>query len=185
MAKRGSWYFEGYESEPVLDDRGGSKNVLVYRGAWYGLGLEPGALLRYKLVCAALAVVMTAAFLLVSFFPVVGGMTPWVGGVCLLGLVPLAFSWIGLVNFLLAREEWELRVFYAGWRRLKRWNIAFLALMAFSLGAELVFMARYPALAGGEVPYLLGLIVCAACPGLVLGLQLRRPAKVVRGPDVR
>lgn len=185
MAKRGSWYFEGYESEPVLDEKGRSRNVLVYRGEWYGLGLERAACRRYKLICLALAAALTALYLLVSFFPAGGGMTAWVGGVCLLALVPLVFLWIGLINFLIAGEEWELRVFYAGWRRLLRWNGAFLALMVFTLGAEVVYMVRHAAGAGAEVPYLLGLLACTACSAGLLWLQRRKGAGVVRGPEAR
>ena len=103
MAKRGSWYFEGYQSEEVLDRSGRTRQRLVYRGEWYGLGLKPAALRRCKLLCLALAAVCTVVYFLINLFPGQGGMTPWVGGPCLLALVPLIFLWIGLVNFLPAR----------------------------------------------------------------------------------
>ena len=185
MAKRGSWYFEGYQSEEVLDRSGRTRQRLVYRGEWYGLGLEPAALRRCKLLCLALAAVCTVVYFLINLFPAQGGMTPWVGGPCLLALVPLIFLWIGLVNFLPARTEWELRVLYAGYRRLKRWNIVFLALMAVTLAAEAAYMIRFPAGAVAELPYALGAAVCVGLSAGLLLLQRRHPALVVRGPDVR
>lgn len=183
MAKRGSWYFEGYQPELKLDERGRERQVLVYRGAWYGLGLEPQAYRRCKLVCLGLSALLSAAYLLISFFPGRGGMTPWVGGPCLLALVPLMFLWIGLVNFLPAKEQWELRVLYAGYRRLGRWSAVFLTMMVITLIAEIIYMARTgPA---GEWLYLLGTLVCAVCAGGLVLIWLNRPARVVRGPDVR
>ena len=61
--QRGSWYFEGYQSEIQLDDKGREKRVLVYRGEWYGLGLEPTAYRRCKLTFLGLTVLLTALYL--------------------------------------------------------------------------------------------------------------------------
>lgn len=185
MAKRGSWFFEGYQSEEVLDRNGRTRQKLVYRGEWYGLGLEPAAFLRCKLICLALSVAYTVVYFLINLFPAQGGMTPWVGAPCLLGLVPLIFLWIGLINFLPSRLEWELRVLYAGYRRLKRWNLVFLILMAITLAAETVYLVQNPAQAGAELLYFLGVIVCVALSAGLLILQRKCPAVVVRGPDVR
>lgn len=185
MAKRGSWYFEGYQSETKLDAAGREKQVLVYRGEWYGLGLTAERCRRYKLLCALLSVVMTGSLLLINFFPGAGGMTPWVGGPCLLALVPLIFFWIGLVNFLVSKPEWELRVLYGGYRRVERWGLAFLVLMGLTLAAELVFVIRGGSPLRGELFYLLGAVLCAACAGAILWLCRRHPASVVRGPDIR
>ena len=185
MAKRGSWYFEGYQSEEVLDRNGRTRQKLVYRGEWYGLGLEPAAFLRCKLICLVLGLVCTVVYFLINLFPAQGGMTPWVGGPCLLGLVPLIFLWMGLINFLPSRLEWELRGLYAGYRRLKRWNLVFLVLMAITLVAEIVYLVRNPEQAGAELLYVLGVIICVVLSAGLLILQRRWPAMVVRGPDVR
>ena len=184
MSKQGSWFFDGYESESVPGPNGRLRRTLVYRGAWYGLSLSGGAARRHKLRCVSLLLAATILFLLICFFPSAGGMTPWVGATCLFGLVPLMFLWIGAVNYLTAGSEWELRVFYAGYRRLFRWNVAFLAVMGLTLTAEAVYLVLHPAQAVGELPYLFGVAACTACSGGLFLLQRRHPAQVVRGPEV-
>ena len=184
MAKRGSWFFEGYESETMTGPNGKEKHVLVYRGAWYGLGLETGKYRLCKLAFLCLVLVLTAAYLLISFFPSAGGMTRWVGAPCLLALVPLMFMWIGFVNFLAARDKWEARVHYAGYRRLGRWTYVFLLPMAVTAVAEIVFMIRTGP-AAAEIPYLLGVLVCLACAVGICLLQRRFPVTVVQGPDIK
>lgn len=185
MGKHGSWYFEGYQAETKLNERGREKRVLVYRGEWYGLGLESGAYRRYKLALLGLTVLLSILYLLINFFPAAGGMTPWVGAPCLLALVPLIFLWIGLINFLAARENWELRVLYAGYRRVKRWTLAAVVLLAVTLAAELVYIIYNPGSALQELPYLLGVAACLLCGAAVLLLIRRNPARVVEGPEIR
>lgn len=183
--QRGSWYFEGYQSEIQLDDKGREKRVLVYRGEWYGLGLEPTAYRRCKLTFLGLTVLLTALYLLINFFPSEGGMTSWVGAPCLLVLVPLIFLWIGLVNFLPAKEKWELRVFYAGYRRMYRWTIVTMVLLVVTAAAELVFLVSAAQAPLAELPYLLGLAACLLCAAGILLLVRLHPAEVVQGPEVR
>lgn len=184
MARRGSWFFEGYEAELRTDAKGREKKVLVYRGEWYGLDMEPGAQRRCKAAVAVLTAVMTAVYLLVSFFPTPGGMSRWVGVPLLLALVPLMFLWIGLFNFLFAREKWEIRVYYAGYRRIKRSLPAMMAILAFSAVGEIVYMIRSAAF-GAELLYLLGLCLCLLCAGGLLAIQRRCPAVIVQGPEVK
>ena len=184
MAKCGSRFFDGYEAEVQLDRKGRERRVLVYRGAWYGLGLEKDAYRSGKLVCAGLTALMTAAYLLINFFPAEGGMTPWVGAPCLLALVSLIFLWIGVVNFLLAREKWELRVLYAGYQRVRFWTVVFLVLMALTGLAEGVYLLTHGATAG-ELFYLLGVLLCIGSAIGLLEWQRRHPAVVVQGPDIR
>ncbi len=184
MARRGSWFFEGYEAELRPGRNGKEKRVLVYRGEWYGLGMEPKKYRRFKLAVLGLMLALTAIYFIISFFPAAGGMTTWVGAPCLLALVPLMFMWIGLVNLLTAKEKWELRVLYAGYRRLKRWSIVLLVLMAVTLAAEAVFMIRTGP-AGPETPYFLGALACLLCGAGIFLLQRRHPATVVQGPDAR
>lgn len=181
----GSWYFEGYESERQTDAGGRERNVLVYRGAWYGLGLDGPAYRRVKALFAALAAVMTAAYLLVSFFPSPGGMMPLVGGIGLLALVPMIFLWIGLVNFLASKPAWPVRVHYAGYRRMARWLPAQIVLLAVPAAAEVVYIFRAAGNAGRELPYLLGWLVSIGCAAAMVLLQRRYPVTVVRNPDVR
>lgn len=184
MSKQGSWFFDGYESESAPRPNGRFRRTLVYRGAWYGLPLSGEEAHRHKLRCASLLLTVTVLFLLISFFPSAGGMTPWVGATCLFGLVPLMFLWIGAINYLSAGFEWELRVFYAGYRRLFRWNFAFLVVMGLTLAAEAVYLVLHPSQAVGELPYLFGVAACTACSASLFMLQRRHPAQVVRGPDV-
>ena len=183
MAKRGSWYFEGYQAETKLEENGKEKRVLVYRGEWYGLGPERRKLLRAKLICLALAAGSTAGVLLLNFFPAQGGRTPWVGGPCLLALVPLMFLWIGLANFLAAGAQWALRTYYAGYRRMRRWTIVLLAATALTAAAQAVYAAGHP-WSAAEAFYLLGAVLTAGCTGVMLWFQIRHPATVVRGPEI-
>ena len=184
MQRHGSWFFEGYEAETRTLPNGKEKRVLVYRGAWYGLGLEKKQYRLCKLAFLGLCLVLTGTYLLISFFPTAGGMTPPVGVPCLLALVPLMFMWIGLVNLLLSKEKWETRVHYAGYRRLRLWTYIFLPLMAVTAAAEIIFILRADA-AGAEIPYLLGTLVCLLCGVGILLLQHRFPVTVVGNPDVR
>ena len=112
-------------------------------------------------------------------------MTSWVGAPCLLVLVPLIFLWIGLVNFLPAKEKWELRVFYAGYRRMYRWTIVTMVLLVVTAAAELVFLVSAAQAPLAELPYLLGLAACLLCAAGILLLVRRHPAEVVQGPEVR
>ena len=185
MAKqRGSWFFEGYETQIKTGKNGKKKRELVYRGEWYGLGMIKAEYTLYKGVLFWIMLLLTAAFLIINFLPTAGGMTPWVGAPCLLSLVPLMFMWIGLVNFLIAKQEWEIRVFYAGYRRLKRWTMVFFVPMGVTLVAELVYMIRIGPI-GVEISYFSGVLVSLLCAGAVLLLQRRYPAVVVRRPEVR
>ena len=90
MAKKGSWYFEGYEAHYEIDERGRKKKVLTYVGQRYGLRNKED-LFRVRIVAAVDVVLMTVILLLINFFPGTGGMVGWVGAPCLWGLIPLMF----------------------------------------------------------------------------------------------
>ena len=184
MARRGSWFFEGYETVIQTDAKGREKKVLVYRGEWYGLEISPAGLSRVKAAMAALSLVLTALFLLLSFRPSPGGMEPWVGAPLLLTLVPLIFLWIGLVNFLVAKPYWEIRTYYAGYRRLGRSALGATVILAVATVAELVFIVTTGRLVVlTESTYLGGLLVCLLCALAIWNIKQRYPAVVIKGPD--
>ena len=186
MARRGSWFFEGYETVIQTDAKGREKKILVYRGEWYGLGLDRAGLSRVKAAMAALTLVLTAMFLLLSFRPTTGGMERWVGLPLLLTLIPLIFLWIGMVNFLLAKDKWEIRTYYAGYRRLGRCILPAAILLAVSTVADVVYAVRGGSLAiMAESTYLAELLVCLLCLWGLWTIRSRYPAQVVEGPDVQ
>ena len=88
MAKKGSWYFEGYEAHYEIDEQGRKKKVLTYVGQRYGLRNRED-LFRVRVMAAVDVVLMTVILLLINFFPGTGGMVGWVGAPCLWGLIPL------------------------------------------------------------------------------------------------
>ena len=184
MAKKGSWYFEGYEAHYEIDERGRKKKVLTYVGQRYGLRNRED-LFRVRVMAAVDVVLMTAILLLINFFPGTGGMVGWVGAPCLWGLIPLMFLYMGLFNFLTCKDKWEIRQFYAGYRRMGRWAIVQLVLMVYVTAAHIVFLYLHPDCFPGELYYTLG---AAACGGLAAGLLVLKkkfPAIVVEGPVIR
>jgi hypothetical protein len=184
-SRPGAWFFDGYKAvmEPRKDGNG-MHRVLVYKGEWYGLKLDRGACRRIKLLFLALSIALSASYLLISFFPSTGGMSRYVGIPCLLTLVPLIFFWIGMINFLPAGEKWELRVYYAGYRRVKRAAYVILCLMSATFVSECVYLFMNADGWSGELLYLAGAAACLACVAAILLLQKRAPAVVVQGPVI-
>lgn len=181
MKRKGSWYFEGYKGVEKLDANGKSHTELVYDGEWYGFR-EPGRQTWLKRRVGALSAVFAAAYLYTSLTPAGGGMWRWVGAPEVLTLLPAIFLVMALLNFLPAREKWEIRVYYAGYRRLGRSAAAILALQALTLAAELVYLGLHPGELGAEVHSLLGLLVSTGCAGALVLLRRKYPAEVVQGP---
>ena len=184
MAKKGSWFFEGYEAHYEIDQRGKKRKVLTYVGQRYGLARGED-LPRVRLLASLDVVLITAILLLINFFPGTGGMVGWVGAPCLWGLIPLMFLYMGLFNFLTCKDRWEIRQFYAGYRRLGRWAIVELAIMGYVTVAHVVYLCLHPACFPGEVYYTLGAAACAALSAALLALKRKWPAVVVEGPTVR
>lgn len=184
MAKRGSWYFEGYQAHYEIDEKGRQKKVLTYVGERYGIK-ESGALKKLRLLTAADVLLMTALLLLIQFFPGTGGMLPWIGVPCMWALVPLIFLYIGLFNFLTCKDKWEIRQYYAGYRRIKRsaWGVA--ALMSLTTLGHLVFLFLWPDYFPGELRYTAGAFACTLLALALLLLQKKYPAIVVQGPVIQ
>ena len=184
MAKKGSWYFEGYEAHYEIDERGRKKKVLTYVGQRYGLRNKED-LFRVRIVAAVDVVLMTVILLLINFFPGTGGMVGWVGAPCLWGLIPLMFLYLGLFNFLTCKDKWEIRQFYAGYRRMGRWAIVQLVIMSYVTAAHIVFLCLHPTCFPGELYYTLGAAACAALSAGLLAMKKKFPAIVVEGPVIR
>ena len=180
-----NWFFEGYQAEYEETGDGRRKKRLVYRGEYYGF---PGGRAEQRTVrwaCTGLSLLTVGLNLLDQFFPAQGGMVRWMAIPSLLSLVPMIFLVMGLINFWMAGEQWEIRVFYAGYRRLWRWGLAYGGLMVLWLAMELAFVIGNPGLLGEELVYCLILAAATAAQGAQLILIRRHPARVVKGPEIR
>ena len=177
-------FFEGYQAEYEETEHGPNKR-LVYRGEYYGFRGGPKEQKRVKTLCAVLTLLTVGLNLYDQFRPARGGMIHWMAIPSLLSLVPMMFMLIGLGNLLMAGEKWELRVLYAGYRRLWRWGLAYGSLMVLWLAMELGFVIVNPGLLGEELLYCLILAASLAAQAVQLILIRRHPAQVVRGPNIR
>ena len=184
MAKRGSWYFEGYQAHYEIDEKGRRKKVLTYTGERYGI--KDGAFLgKLRLLTAADILLLTVFLLLIQFFPGTGGMLPWVGMPCMWALVPLLFLYMGLFNFLTCKGKWEIRQYYAGYRRIKRSAWVMAVLMAVTTLSHLAFLFLWPEHFPGELYYTGGALLCTLLAAGLLLLMKKHPAVVVQGPVIR
>lgn len=184
MTKRGDRYFDGYERISITDDKGKVRHELRYTAEWYGYE-TPGQQKKLKLQSALLTLLVVAAYLYGQLNPAVGGMVRYMAIPSLLALIPMIYALIGLVNFLFAKEKWELRVLYAGYRRLLRSGVVLLVLLGIWLGMEVVFICRNPALFQTELLYLLSACCSTAAQAVLAGLLRRNQPRVVEGPTIR
>lgn len=184
MPKRGDRYFDGYQRVPETDAEGNVRYKLKYMAEWYGYE-KPGDQKKLKLAASLLTLIMLAFYLIAQFNPSVGGMVRYMAIPSLLALVPMMFVVMGLVNFLLARQKWELHVYYAGYRRLFRAGIVLLLFLAAWLALELVFICMNSDLLRGELMYLCCAIVSTASETALVVLLRKNPPRVVDGPTIR
>ncbi len=185
MKPRGSWYFEGYKTvEQPRKNGKGARRVLVYVGEYYGLPGGKPVQNRLKLQTALDALVCVAAYLYAQLTPGEGGMNRFVGLPGILALVPMIFLLIGLFNFLTAGEKWEIRVYYAGYRRMARWGIAQAILLGLWTLVEAGFVVMNLSQFLAELHYLLGALVSLAAALRLVFLVRKHPAAVVQGPKV-
>lgn len=182
MPKRfGSWYFDGYKAvmEPRKDGRG-SRRVLIYQGEWYGFRDTQAAQRRRKWKCALLSLVSIGAFLVAQFTPEFGGRNVWVALPGILAIIPMMFLLIGLFNYLLSKEKWEKRVYYAGYRRLLRSSAVQTVLLGLWLAMEVLYVTINRTLFHYEIHYLLAAMLSFGTSfGLVLLIR-RHPVGVIQ-----
>ncbi len=185
MKPHGSWYFEGYKrvEQPKKNGKG-THQVLVYVGEYYGIPDGKEAQKKLKRQTALAALICFAAYFYAQLTPAAGGMNRFVACPGILALVPIIFLAIGMFNFLTAREKWEIRVYYAGYRRIGRWGIAQAVLLALWTLAEVGFVVLNLSLFLAELHYLLGALISLAAAVWLVVLVQRNPAVVVQGPKV-
>lgn len=183
MRPKGSSFFDGYQAEETQD--GKRKKRLVYRGEYYGFPGGPAEGRRVKVTCTLLIVLSAGLNLCNQFYPSYGGMDRCVAIPSLLSLIPMIFLMIGLINLLITKDKWEIRMVYAGHRRLRRSGACYFVIMLIWLTMEALFVLRNTSVAFAEMRYIviLALSTCADA-GLLFVLQ-RHPAVVVQGPEVQ
>jgi hypothetical protein len=186
MKPRGSWYFDGYQRVTRPKKNGeGTCQVLVYTGEYYGFPGGGQELGQMKKRATILTVISLICYFVAQFFPSDGGMNRLVALPGILALVPMIFVVMGLGNFLLAKEKWEIRVYYAGYRRLTRWGIGQAVLLGLWALAELVYLVLHFSQIGGEVVYFLLALLSLGANLRLLYLVRQHPAQVVEGPEVK
>lgn len=184
MQKQGDRYFDGYERVPVEDAKGRVRYKLRYTAEWYGYEQE-GRQKKLKLSTGLLTLVTMAFYFIAQLNPSLGGMVRYMAIPSLLALVPMMFVVIGLINFLMAKQKWEKRVYYAGYRRLFRAGIVLLILLAAWLVLEIVFICMNPGLLGEELGYLLCAAVSTGAEAALVILLQKNPPRVVDGATIR
>ena len=176
MQYRGSRFFDGYERD--------SSGKLVYTGPRYGYS-DSDTQRRLKVQTGLLTLGMLAGEVLAQFFPSLGGMQRYMAIPSLLSLIPLIFWIMGQLELLLAKQSWELRIYYSGYRRLYRAGICELVLLGLWLLGEVWFLIRQPASFGSEVLYLACIVLSLVCTAGMTALLHKNPPQVVEGPKVR
>lgn len=179
MIRRGSRFFDGYEVEYTEQGR-----RLRYTAEWYGF-IKEGTQKRLKKTVSGLILGMLLFYILAQFFPSSGGMARYIAIPTLLSLVPMIFLLMGWVNFLMAKERWELRVYYAGYRRLYRSCLCLLPLLVLWWLFECFYMGTHLAEISGELRYFGCLTACGSVSAVLLALLRRNPAQVVGGPEIK
>ncbi|MDD6023023.1 MAG: hypothetical protein PUC06_02135 [Oscillospiraceae bacterium] len=184
MSKRGDRYFDGYQRVPERDAQGNVRYKLRYMDEWYGYE-QADRQKKLKLAACPLTLMMLVCYFIAQLNPSLGGMMRYMAIPSLLALVPMMFVVIGLVNFLMAKQKWEKRVYYAGYRRLFRAGIVLLILLAVWLVLEIVFICMNPELLGEEVGYLLFAAASTGAETALVILLQKNPPRVVDGPTIR
>ena len=178
------WYFDGYKSVVEAKKNGrGTRRKLVYVGVWYGFA-PPIRQTKRKIVTAALTLTAFAADFYAQFVPGAGGLIAWIGAAANLTLFPMIYVLLGQVFFLAAGKKWTIRTYYAGYRRLQRWSVAFLALTCLWGLLEIIFLILNPEFLRMDGLYLAAILLCAAAEGLQVALIAKNPAYVVQGPTI-
>jgi hypothetical protein len=184
MKPKGSWYFDGYKRVEQLNKNGTTRQVLVYTGEYYGLAGGAQGLRQMKRLSVIAVALCLLPYFYAQFFPSTGGMEHFVALPGILALVPMMFLLIGLGNFLFSKEAWEIRVYYAGYRRMTRWGIAQAVLLGLWVLAEIVYLALHISLFVAELRYLIAALVSLAANLWLMWLVRKHPAIVVKGPTV-
>lgn len=180
MTHRGSRFFDGYQLEQTPE----GKKKLHYTAQWYGFA-RPGQQRRVKAVVSGLILVTLVCYFTAQLRPSPGGMARYMAIPSLLSLVPMIFLLMGFVNFLLAKDAWELRVYYSGYRRLFRAAVSQLVLFALWLLGEGFYTGTHLEGAGAELGYLCCALVCTGAMVALVVLIRRNPVQVVRSPEIK
>lgn len=180
MAHRGSWFFDGYQMEQTAE----GKKQLRYTAQWYGFARQ-GQQRRIKAAVSGLILVTLVCYFTAQLRPSPGGMARYMAIPSLLSLVPMMFLLMGWGNLLLAKDAWELRVYYSGYRRLFRAAVGQLVLFALWLLGEGFYIGTHLEGAVAELGYLCCTLVCTAAMAALVVLIRRNPVQVVRGPEIK
>lgn len=184
MKIKGSWYFDGYKGVDEVQPNGKIKTRLEYVGEWYGFSGGKDELKDMKKKTLILSIACVIPYFIAQFNPSVGGMVHWMAIPSLLSLIPLIFLVMGFINFLPAKEKWEIRVYYAGYRRLYRSSIGILVFLCIWLGMETVYVFLNLGSILGELLYFLCVAASTVLMAVQVWLMKTHPAVVVQGPKI-
>ena len=186
MAGKGSWFFEGYKGVIETDDNGTKgRRKLIYTGEYYGFRGGRQELILMKKVCLSLTLLSLIAFFYAQFFPSTGGMVHWLAIPSLLALVPVIFMIMGLINFLPSKDKWEIRVYYAGYRRILRWSYIYLTLDVIWLIMEIIFIILHLSMIADEIRFALAILASVVAISVQIRLMREHEVMVVEGPEIK
>ena len=184
MSRKGSWYFDGYKRVEKEKPNGKMGSELVYVGEYYGFNGGKKEMTDLKKKTLFLSIASLILYFYAQFNPSTGGMVHWMAIPSLLSLIPIMFLVMGFINFLPAKEKWEIRVYYAGYRRLYRSSIGTLVFLCIWAVMEAVYVLFNIGDILDELVYFL----CVIASTILMAFQVRlikaHPAVVVQGPKI-
>ena len=167
------WYFEGYEWQETVDQRGKKRRELVYTGLYYRYETEKPSAAKGRV--GVLTGLYLCLLIAMYFLPCDTMRYGWMGAVSLCVLIPAIYLAVGLVFFLLQKPPFTHRQTYAGYYRMLRSLWWSRLLTAAVLVCDVVFLI----LRGGELeilPELMlpGALVILLALSLIVTVQLKR-----------
>lgn len=178
--KRENWYFRGYQRvEEPRKGGSGTRLRLVYTGEWYGFPHGKTQQRRVKLSCGLLTALMLGAYLFAQLHPGLGGRIGWLAATSMLAMLPMMVEVAAFFNFLPAKEKWEYRVYYGGYRRMRYSGWALTCFLLVWLGMELWFLLQFSEWWKVEFPYLLSILIALAAQGGMMAVISRNPVCVL------
>ena len=178
MKGMGSWYFRGYRVENQLDERGATKQRLIYEGEYYSVASDQTELRTYRIKCLVLCTVYVLLYAASLVVPGVGAQS-WPGYIGILALVPLYFLGAGLIHLWRCPRRMTYRDRFASLSYLQGSAGALAGLQTMAVLAEVVLLVVW------KVPFsvlefvcLVGHLLCGAIAAALFLVIQRNPARI-------